>query len=78
MNWNEWRNNVIGYSIATVVMIAIVLGIWWLMWQLWTWVLPQIWPTGPDAIVRPGYWLWVGMSLVAGIIGRTLFGRNDK
>jgi hypothetical protein len=61
------------YVVVGAAIVALVLGLWWLFWALWTWVLPQIWPNGPDAIVRPSYWLFVGCLLLASLIGRLLF-----
>ena len=61
------------YVLALAVVVPLVLGIWWLMWSLWTWVLPQVWANGPDAVVRPSYWLFVGELLLLGLIGRAIF-----
>lgn len=53
---------------------AIVLGAWWLLWSLWTFVVPQVYPTGPEGLIRPSYWLfagmWVLLGLVVGVIKR--------
>jgi hypothetical protein len=57
---------------------GVILGIWWLLWKLWTWVLPQLWASGPAALIAPGYWLFVGMLILLGIVGRILFGRSSK
>ena len=65
-------------TLAVVGLVALVPLIWWVLWSLWTWVLPQVWPDGPDAIVRPGYWLFVGELLVLSIIGRTLFSGSKE
>lgn len=59
--------------LAVVGVIGIVLGLYWLFWMLWTWVLLQIWPDGPEAIVRPGYWLFVGALVILSAIGSVLF-----
>lgn len=64
----------IGGLIAFVV--GLVLGIWWLIWSLWSWVLPQIWPTGPQAIVAPSYWLFVGLWVLLGLVGSVF--RSNK
>lgn len=64
--------------IALLMGIAIFLigffGIGLLLWLLWTWVFPQIWPTGPTALISPGYWLFMGMWFLASVVGRMLFG----
>lgn len=41
--------------------VTLAMGVWWLLWSLWTFVLPQVWPTGPEGLIRPGYWLFAGM-----------------
>ncbi len=40
---------------AAVVIVfgVMVLGFVWLLWLLWTWVLPQIWPSGPTVSLTP-------------------------
>jgi hypothetical protein len=53
-----------------LILVPIVLGIYWLFWCLWTWVLPQLWPHGPQAFIEPGYWLFVGMLFLVSMIGR--------
>ena len=57
--------------------VAIVLGVEWLFWSLWCWVLPQLWPTGPIGLIAPGYWLFVGALLILGIVGRTMRGGKE-
>lgn len=65
------------YVIGALLAVALVLGVWWLCWSLWCWVLPQLWPTGPASLVAPGYWLFVGILFLLGIIGRTLRSGKD-
>jgi hypothetical protein len=61
-----------------LVAIVLGLGIFWLMWHLWCWVLPQIWADGPVNLVRPGYWLFVGAWVLASLVGGALFGRGKE
>ncbi len=56
--------------------IAIVLGVYWLIWSLWTWVMPQLWPTGPENLVNPGFWLFSGAFLLLSLVGGAIFGRS--
>jgi len=62
---------------AAVVIVfgVMVLGFVWLLWLLWTWVLPQIWPSGPTGFINPGYWLFLGMWFLASIIFKMIIGR---
>jgi hypothetical protein len=64
------------WAVAAAAIMVLVLGIWWLIWILWTYVAPQIWPTAPEALVRPGYWLFAAEWVLLGLIGRRIFGRN--
>lgn len=61
-----------------IIVIPAILGIWWLLWQLWLIVLPAIWATGPENLIRPSYWLFVGMLLLLSFIGRVLFGNGSS
>lgn len=40
---------------------ALMLGIYWLIWKLWCWVLPQLWTDGPANLISPNFWLFAGM-----------------
>ena len=60
------------------VVVAIVLGIFCAIWALWTFVMPQVWVDGPQAIVNPGYWLFVCEWLLLGLVSRSIFGRREK
>lgn len=65
------------WLIGMIFIACIVLGVEWLFWTLWCWVLPQLWPTGPAQVLAPGFWLFVGALLILGIVGRTLRGGKD-
>lgn len=43
---------------------ALILGIYWLIWKLWCWVLPQLWADGPANFISPNFWLFAGMWLL--------------
>lgn len=62
--------------LALVIGVPIVLaamGIWWLVWKLWLFVVPGLFETGPEMLLHPTYWQFVGMLFLASIIGRILF-----
>ncbi len=67
---------VLGFLIAAVFIVGILLGIDWLLWTAWCWALPQIYPTGPEGFIRPGFWLFVVCALLVSWIGRMVFGRS--
>lgn len=63
---------------AIAAIIGVALGGFWLVWLLWCFVLPQLWGNGPAALIRPGYWLFIGMWFLLGLVGRALFGSSKS
>jgi len=60
------------HGVALVLVLAlatgIVLGLDWLFWNLWLYVLQNVWPEGPAWFVRPGFWLFVGESVLLSFV----------
>lgn len=69
-------SKVIMWIVIAVAATATLMGIWWLFWMLWCWVLPQVYPTGPAGLLAPSYKLFVGCLLISSLVGRVLFGRK--
>lgn len=45
--------------IATALgQIIAFLFITWLCWLAYTWIMPQVFPQGPDNLINPGFWLF--------------------
>lgn len=63
--------SIMALAITAVVLAA--LGCYWLMWKLWLFVVPAIWPDGPVNFVHPGYWLFTGAWFLICLLGRSLF-----
>ena len=63
------------YLLMGLFAAALVMGVWWLLWSLWTWVMPQAWPTGPEGFIRPGYWLFAGMWTLLVLVGQLFKGK---
>lgn len=62
-NFTEWA--LVG--VLTVVLILAVAGMWW---AIWCYVMPEIWPTGPENLIRPSFWLFLfAAMLLKGIKG---------
>lgn len=59
---------------AFPIIAAIVLVVFWALWSAWSWVLPQVYPAGPEALIRPSYWLFVVAWILASWVGRAVFG----
>jgi hypothetical protein len=68
----------IWFLVVAVLAVAIMLGAYWLLWLLWLWVLPQIYPSGPSALISPGYWLFSAAWFLATLIGKGIFGSRSK
>lgn len=68
---------VLAVVIALPIVLLMVLGVFWLLWTAWSWVLPQIYPTGPDALIRPSFGLFVVAWILTTWIGRAVFGRRS-
>jgi len=43
--------------------------------MLWCWVMPQLWATGPENIINPGFWLFLGAWLLVCFVGRAMAGK---
>lgn len=56
--------NGLGALLVFAIITLVCWGFWWLLWSLWCFVLPQVYPTGPEGLIRPSYWLFVGMWLL--------------
>jgi hypothetical protein len=49
------------------------MGIQWLLWCLYCWVMPQVWASGPQNIIAPSFWLFWAMTFLLSIFGKLLF-----
>lgn len=63
-------------AFALGLLIVAVFGafVYWLLWLFWCAVFGAAWPTGPDAIVRPGFWLFAGEWLLMLLLVRVARG----
>lgn len=51
---------------------ALGLGVYWLIWQLWIWVLPQIWVGGPESFTSPSFWPFAGLWFLMSLVFKTI------
>lgn len=62
----------IALTVLGLVAVNIFLLVMWLFWSLWTFVMPQIWPSGPTGLIDPDYWLfvaeWVLISITISLL----------
>lgn len=54
--------------LAIVLVVGIALGVYFGIWLLWVWVVPQVWPTGPSEITRPDFWVFAGCWLLVSLV----------
>jgi len=66
------------FLITAIVFCTVLFGGLYLIWILYSWVMPQIYPSGPVNIITPSYWLFIGMWFLIAFIGRLIFGGKNK
>lgn len=54
--------------------VAVVLGILWGIWQLWMFVIPELFIQAPEGFKYPGYWLFVSCIVLFKCLKFTVFG----
>lgn len=74
MNMNKTFVKLAALVAVLPIIVAIVLGVFYLLWCAWCWVLPQIYPSGPENLIKPSYWLFVVAWVLASWVGRAIFG----
>ncbi len=61
-----------GLAVFLIVM-ALATGLWllavWVIWLIWTAVMPALWPDGPAQFIDPGYWVFAGLWVILAAIG---------
>lgn len=65
------------WTAGAVVGIGGVLLILAAVWLLWCAALPAFWPGAPEWLASPGYWPFVGIWILAGWVGRSVFGHSS-
>lgn len=64
-------------AITGLVLVALlIVGINWCVWKLWLFVVPALWPTGPEQLVHPGFWLFFATWTLLSWLGSAVFGRS--
>lgn len=66
-------NKIIGSVLAIAVAVGVIMGVIALIWGLWCWVVPVIFPAAPAALKAPGYWLFLGAWVLLGAVARLIF-----
>lgn len=57
--------------------IGLMLGIYWVFWSLWIFVIPQLFPTAPEVIQAPSYWLFVTTGILMSWLRKVIFGSKS-
>lgn len=42
------------------------------LWLLWTAVVPYFWPSGPNQVIDPPFWMFLGGIVLASLVLRSL------
>ncbi len=69
---------VMTFLFVTAILVGIILGGWWLIWLLWTWVWPRIWPSGPQGFIQPSYWLFAGIWVLIALVANMFRNSGGK
>jgi uncharacterized membrane protein YGL010W len=64
--------------LAIAFLALIFFAVYGALWAIWGWVLPQIWPTGPENLIDPSFWLFVAVCFLIQFVGRLIFGSKAK
>jgi hypothetical protein len=70
---DELAKVIVGVIVVTMI-IGVTLGMIFLLWLLWTWVMPQLWQTGPGNFIKPNYWLFTGAWILFGTLLKVIRG----
>jgi hypothetical protein len=65
----------LGWLFAAAAIIGLILGIYWLFWQLWMYVLTQF--GAPDKVANPSYWLFVCLCMLLSFVGGLFRGNKS-
>jgi hypothetical protein len=69
--------NLIAILFLLAIAAGVALGIYWLIWTAWCYVLPYFWAAGPENFIKPDFWMFVLAALLLSWLGRVLF-KHDK
>lgn len=70
------KENILALIFGSLIAIPIVLGVYWLIWELWHFVLENFCTTCSANIVHPSYWSFCGLLLLFAWVCRML--KNSK
>lgn len=75
---NSLAAGVIVVALIFIIYSAIILGSTYLIWLLWCWVMPQLFPLASLAIVTPPFWTFFGAWVLVGFIRNKIFGSKHE
>lgn len=61
-------------ALILIIVLPLVLAIFWILWSLYLWIIPQLWPDAPSNILHPSYWLFIAVWTFVGWFCRSAFG----
>ena len=72
-NW-YYVEKIIGAMLGLGVVAGIYLGVLWLVWKLWNFVVPGLFHAG----AVDNYWMFVGGAVLLSVIGGLIRGATSK
>ncbi len=54
--------------------VGTALGLWWIMWQIWMYVVPVIAATSPLGFQKPDFGIFIGCFLIAAWVRKFIRG----
>ena len=66
------------YGLAILLCILLTLGFVWILWKLYIFVIPSLFPTGAEALIHPSYWTFVGAWILFGFFTSAIRGSKDE
>lgn len=55
------------------IIAGVILGVFWLIWSLWCFVVPALFPSIAPQFADPSYWLFVAAWILVGLVSRVVF-----
>lgn len=52
------------WVLGLAYIVGILLAVSGLFWLIWTSVLPYYWPTGPEEVIHPDFWMFSGTLIL--------------
>lgn len=72
------NEKVIAIIIVVPLVILLLLGIDFALWKLYCWFMPQLFPSGSIALIKPGFWVFVAATTFFSFLFRGIVPNNSN